>query len=98
MTITSRKFEGTSLVPAATAHTHHLVTGKLENEATTSEIDRNTSIIQRINNYVIDSFTGQTEGGNSIHKTTPSGASFDNIGTTDSFNIGDDVLNDFKKK
>ncbi|KAA5531605.1 RHS repeat-associated core domain-containing protein [Paenimyroides baculatum] len=96
--VTSRKFEDTSLVPAATAHTHHLVTGKIKNEATTSTIDRSTSMTQKINNYVIDSFTGKSKEGNSIHKTTPTGQSFDNVGKTESFNIGDDIMDDFKKQ
>lgn len=89
----SSRFEGTNLRPVAQVHTHNKATGKNEvNAPTTSPADRNSSMTQGITRYAVDSWTGDTEGGNQIHSVTSSGVQNNNVGTTQNFNIGQDAL------
>jgi RHS repeat-associated protein len=91
--LSSSKFEGTNLRPIAQAHTHNKVTEKNKvNAPTTSDVDKQSSILQKITRYAIDSWTGNTPGGNAIHRVTGNGVQTNNIGTTQNFNIGQDAL------
>lgn len=54
---------------------------------TTSSEDRSSSVSQGITRYAIDSWTGNTSGGN-----TGSGVPTNSVGTTQNFNMGQDAL------
>lgn len=91
--LSSSKFEGTNLRPIGQAHSHNTAKGKNEvNLPTTSAGDRESSMIDGLIRYAIDSWTGNTKGGNAIHRVTPDGTQTNNVGTTENFDMGQDAL------
>lgn len=64
----------------------------------TSAMDKSTSKIFNIPVYAVDSYTGTQSTGNAIHRVMPNGTQTNNIGTTNTNNIGQAALKHFIDK
>ncbi len=92
-------FDGTKLIPVAQVHTHNtLQNPSLVNIPGTSAIDKSTSKSFNIPVYAVDSYTGTQSTGNAIHRVMPDGTQTNNIGTTNTNNIGQAALKHFIDK
>lgn len=92
-------FDGTKLIPVAQVHTHNTSQNpSLVNIPGTSAMDKSTSKSFNIPVYAVDSYTGTQATGNAIHRVMPNGTQTNNIGTTNSNNIGQEALKHFIHK
>ncbi|MGN7706549.1 hypothetical protein KYG33_21740 [Chryseobacterium sp. D764] len=92
-------FDGTKLIPVAQVHTHNTSQNpSLVNIPGTSAMDKSTSKSFNIPVYAVDSYTGTQSTGNAIHRVMPNGTQTNNIGTTNTNNIGQAALKHFIDK
>ncbi|MDP2162575.1 MAG: hypothetical protein Q8K02_18990, partial [Flavobacterium sp.] len=81
------------LIPLGQVYTHNLIQqAGLQNIPGTSGLDASTSSSLNIPIFAVDSYTGNTTGGNAIHRVNPNGTATNNVGTTSSNTVGTDVL------
>jgi len=77
------------------AHTHNKAPAGLVNQPTTSAADKSVATGFGVTIYAIDSYTGTSStptSGPAIHRVTADGTQTNNVGTTNSNNIGLDAL------
>lgn len=94
-----RTVDGTNMVLVGGAHSHNKTTTPgMENIPGTSSKDANVASSFNTTVYAIDSYTGTQKDGNAIHRVTSDGTKTNNVGTTNSQNIGQDALNRYIEK
>lgn len=81
------------LIPLGQVHTHNIMQDGSNNIPGISPEDKSTSMKLNIPVFAIDSYTGNTAGGNTIHRVNPNGRIIPNIGTSSNHSIGRNVLN-----